>query len=97
MAPAFLISFAVYSSVAFAASVMLIYHDITDKEHVWERAVVVLLELCRMGLSVVGLYAIMADLCLSRGVFLYDVVVLCSMQLFIGSNVRLVLFLGRLC
>jgi hypothetical protein len=87
-------SFTAYSSVAFVASAILIYHDITDKRHNWERAVAVLLELCRIGLSVAGLYAITVDLRLSSGVFLYDVVVLCSMQLSIGNNVRLVLFLS---
>jgi hypothetical protein len=94
MTLAFLISFVVYFTFAFVASVVLIYHDTTDKRYNWERAVVVLLELCRIGLSVAGLYAITADLRLSSGVFLYDVVFLCSMQLFVGSNVRLVFFLS---
>jgi hypothetical protein len=94
MVPAFLISFAAYFTVAFVASVMLIYHDITDERYIWERAVAVLHELCRIGLSVAGLYAITVDLRLNSGAFLYDVVVLCSMQLFVGNNVRLVIFLS---
>jgi hypothetical protein len=87
MVSALLISFVLYFGVAFVASAMLIYHDTTAKEDIWQRAVAVLIELCRTCLSVVSLYAITVDLRLSSGVFLYDAVVLCSLQLSIGNNV----------
>lgn len=87
MLSALLISFSVYFGVAFVASAMLIYHDITTDGNICERAVAVLIELCRTGLSVAGLYAITVDFRLNSGVFLYDVVVLCSLQLFVGNNV----------
>jgi hypothetical protein len=88
MLPVLLISFSAYFGVALVAGAMLIYHDITTDGNSYERAVAVLIELCRIGLSVAGLYAITVDFRLSSGVFLYDVVVLCSLQLFVGNNVR---------
>jgi hypothetical protein len=87
MVSALLISFDVYFSVAFVASAMLIYHDITAPAYSRERSVAILLELCRTGLSVAGLYAIAVDLRLSSEVFLYDAFVICSLQLFVGNNV----------
>jgi hypothetical protein len=93
-----LVAFAVYSGVAIPLGVMLIYHDIRDKAtgNSWERGIAVLLEACRIGLSVTGIYAVTVSLHLRSEVFLYDVVVLCNLQLFVGNNVGLLFLLNRL-
>lgn len=100
MAPALLISFAVYSAIAILMAPIIIYHDISDNVYSdkrRERGVAVLLEICQIGLLVTSIYAVTVDVRLSNGVVLYDAVVLSSLQLSVGNNVWPVLLLIRLC
>jgi hypothetical protein len=84
------ISLAVCSSTAILMSFMLIYHDITDKAggNIWERLFTVFLEACQLGLSGACEGAVVHAIHWGNDVYWFDVVALCNLQLFLGTNVE---------
>jgi hypothetical protein len=86
---AVLVSLTACSSAAIPLSIMLIYHEITNKasRNEWEKTLAVFLEIFQMGLSGTCIIAAVVALRSNSYVYWYDAVALCNLQLFVGNNV----------
>lgn len=99
MAPVLLISYAVCFSVEILFCCLRIYFNVRDwqrgefeklvRDFRWETALAILCDAVLVGSCVAGLSAILVALWRrNEAYFWVDVVIMCSLQLLAGSNVR---------